>query len=273
LKAQSDIPVHHLLQTDFLVSDTGNINLGEFEINHRVDFFAIIWYLEDAGLHYIDFEPYPVKENTIYLLARGQVHALPGTPPKSRVILLSKSFFDGIADDDLRFLFGPFNNNGIDINDEAAETLAYLFQLMKIEGNMHNDARLQHFYIDAFLFQLLRLSRDSKSVLAYQDERMRRLIELIGQNHKTEKFAGFYADKIGVTAKRLNQIVKEKFELSVSQLIYNYTLIEARREISHGSKSLKEIAIDLGFKGQSYFSRFFKKQTGYSPERFRQENS
>jgi len=272
LKKTTEIPVHHLANTDFYASYTDGINLGDFRVSHRIDFFALIWFGSDDGLHYIDFNPYPVKKNIVYLLARNQVHAIPGNRPNSRVIIFSKAFFDSIEDDDLRFIFAPFNNEGIAIPDDMEEPLSNLFNLILLENTTHNDTRLLHIYTNALLLQLHRLSHNSAGRSAYHDERLRKLFELIGTHYKTQKLAGFYADKIGLTAKRLNQIVKEKLDLSVSQLIYNYTLIEAKREISHSTKSLKEIAIELGFQGQSYFSRFFKKQTSYTPERFRREN-
>ncbi|NCD71664.1 helix-turn-helix domain-containing protein [Mucilaginibacter agri] len=271
MKTSTEIPVHRLADSVFHASYGSDINLGDHSATHRVDFFAIIWFGSDSDPHYIDFKPYPVKKNTVYLLARNQVHSIPQSRPDARVIIFSKDFFDSIEEDDLRFIFVPFNNEGITITPEMEKPMTYLFDLIKLENSTNNNLHLLHIYTSAFLLQLHRLSHNSKTLTAYHDERLRKLFQLIGTHYKTQKLVDFYADKIGLTSKRLNQIMKEKIGLSISQIIYNYTLIEAKREISHRTKSMKEIAIELGFKDQSYFSRFFKKQTGITPEHFRKE--
>ncbi|MGB3383878.1 MAG: helix-turn-helix domain-containing protein [Marinomonas sp.] len=46
-------------------------------------------------------------------------------------------------------------------------------------------------------------------------------------------------------------------------------LLEAKRQLLYTSQSIEEIAYNLGFKDPAYFSRFFKKNTGYPPGRFR----
>ncbi len=46
-------------------------------------------------------------------------------------------------------------------------------------------------------------------------------------------------------------------------------ILEAKREIAYGKKSLKQISFELGFSDQAYFSRFFKVQTGIMPLEFR----
>ncbi|TDQ09445.1 AraC family transcriptional regulator [Pedobacter metabolipauper] len=272
MKISREIPLHRLDHKDVYASYAEEIDLGDFSTSHRIDFFAVIWYCSDRDTQYIDFEPYPVKTNLVYLLARNQVHALPGVPPKAKVLLLSKEFFDRIEEEDLRFLFFPFNNEAIVIPDEQTETLSRLFDLILHENKNDNESRLLHFYTNAYLLQLQRLSQNSTTRSALIDPRMRKLFQLISIHYKSQKLVGFYADKIGLSAKRVNQIVTEKTGITVSQLIYNYILIEAKREISHHDKSFKEIAIDLGFKGQSYFSRFFKRHTGTTPESFRQRH-
>ena len=55
-----------------------------------------------------------------------------------------------------------------------------------------------------------------------------------------------------------------------TDLIRNRILIHAKWQILHTLKPVKEISRELGFSDELYFSRLFKKATGYSPTFFRE---
>ena len=47
-------------------------------------------------------------------------------------------------------------------------------------------------------------------------------------------------------------------------------MIEAKRELYLTNKSVKEIAHDLGYDDEYYFSRFFKNNADVSPQMYRE---
>ncbi len=82
-----------------------------------------------------------------------------------------------------------------------------------------------------------------------------------------------YANEIGVSRDRLNSAVRRASGQSPLQIIHAATLDEARRLLAGSGMQTAEIAFALGFSDASYFSRFFRRMTGETPARFRQESN
>ena len=78
-----------------------------------------------------------------------------------------------------------------------------------------------------------------------------------------------YAAMLHVSAGHLSEVVKARSGKPAIAHIHARVILEARRMLFHSEQSLKEIAFDLGFSDASYFSRFFKRETGMTPVEYR----
>jgi AraC-like DNA-binding protein len=269
LRPTKNLPLHHLPAIQFLAADQSTA-FGEHVPDHRIDFYAIIWFREDGETHYIDFEAHPVLKNVVYLIGKNQVHSIPAVAlPKAKMIVFSAGFFDQIQEPFLRQLFSPFQNQGIPVPETLVATLTQLFDLILQESNHEADTAMLNKYTTAFLTHLYRLSKHIHSSAVNEDFRMIRLCQLVEIHYKEQRAAAFYAGIIGLTAKRINEILREKSGTTISGLINQLLLLEAKRELFHRRFSVKEIAYNLGFSDQSYFARFFRKHTGMTPEQFK----
>jgi AraC family transcriptional activator of pobA len=74
---------------------------------------------------------------------------------------------------------------------------------------------------------------------------------------------------LSISAKALNRISKTHFNKTLSNLIAERIIIEAKRELYLTAKSVKMIAYELGFNDEFYFSRFFKINAAVSPQIYR----
>lgn len=83
------------------------------------------------------------------------------------------------------------------------------------------------------------------------------------------KKAGDFARMLHVHPNHLNAALQEITGKSTTQHISERILQEARSLIAHTDWSIAEIAFSLGFDYVSYFNRFFKKYTGFTPVAFR----
>jgi AraC family transcriptional activator of pobA len=99
-------------------------------------------------------------------------------------------------------------------------------------------------------------------------EGMRGLLE---EHFRKQRLLGFYAEKLAMTPDRLNDIVKRATGVTAGHLIRQRVLTEAKRQLVFTTLPIHEIAYDLTFSDPSHFARFFRKQTGTTPQAFREQ--
>ncbi|CAG2531472.1 AraC-type DNA-binding protein [Maribacter dokdonensis] len=119
---------------------------------------------------------------------------------------------------------------------------------------------------------LLHLIRFQNNELLPQDIHQKRVfqfLELMEINFLNETNAEYYANQLGISTKRLNQVLQEKLNLTAKQVIQQRQITEAKRKLIRSEITTKELAFDLGFESISSFSRFFKKNVGVSPTAFK----
>ena len=125
--------------------------------------------------------------------------------------------------------------------------------------------------LKVFLLKLIQLKEQHFTLQDINEKRIYEFMMLIELNFYEERKAEFYAAKLDVSTKRLNQILKEKLDKTAVQLIHDRVILEAKRQLIHSEHTVKEIAYTLQFKDPSYFSRFFKTHTGQTPNQFQEE--
>ena len=78
-----------------------------------------------------------------------------------------------------------------------------------------------------------------------------------------------YAKKMNLTTYQLNAITKEALGKTCSEVISDGVVLEAKRRLLATATQVSQIAWDLGYEDVSYFIRFFKRHTAFTPEAFR----
>jgi AraC family transcriptional activator of pobA len=111
--------------------------------------------------------------------------------------------------------------------------------------------------------------RTGTVTLAPTDATVEALRRLVEEHFREQRLIGFYADKLAVTPDRLNDHVKRASGVTAGHLIRQRVLTEAKRALVFTGQPIHEISFDLGFADPSHFARFFRKQTGMTPQQFR----
>jgi AraC-like DNA-binding protein len=239
---------------------------------HRHDFYELVFFTKGNGTHSIDFSNYKVEPNLIYFLSPGQIHEMKSQECQGYVIALSKELFNHIQTaENISFsqLFHhPQNKCSINISTKHISTFHNLIKLLENEtAKTIQNQNLIRNYMSALLISCLECSHLSK--FNKINDRITRLRIEINESFITERSGTYYAQKICISLKHLNDLSKEALGKTVSQLIHERIILEAKREISYTDKSIKELAYKLGFKDPGYFNRFFKRFTEMTPDEFR----
>jgi AraC family transcriptional activator of pobA len=114
-------------------------------------------------------------------------------------------------------------------------------------------------------------ARTGMVTLRPADPTVEALRGLLDQHFHQQRQLGFYAEKLAMTPDRLNDIVKRSTGVTAGHLIRQRVLTEAKRQLVFTNVAIHEIAYDLGFSDPSHFARFFRKQTGTTPQAFREQ--
>lgn len=96
----------------------------------------------------------------------------------------------------------------------------------------------------------------------------KRFTELVQKNFAIERNISYYASLLGVTPRYLSQVVYQESGHSAGDYIRHFVITEAKQLVGSQQYSVKQISQMLGFTSVSFFSRYFKKMTGFSPKEF-----
>ena len=80
----------------------------------------------------------------------------------------------------------------------------------------------------------------------------------------------FYADKLCLSPKYLSELSKAVCGYTVQELVFKAITRKAMSLLDSTGKTVAEIADDFHFPNPSSFGTFFRKQTGMSPQKYRE---
>ena len=108
------------------------------------------------------------------------------------------------------------------------------------------------------------------SDMTRSDKILKDFTQLLSEHIMTETSVGFYAEKLCISKKYLSLIVKNKTHVSIGTIISVIRTETASRMLRDPEMTIQQIASMMSFSDQSSFGKFFKKHTGMSPLKYRQ---
>lgn len=154
---------------------------------------------------------------------------------------------------------------------EAADLIGRIKRELAQAGVAHAEVLLSYLKVLLVLATRSKLRQGSCEAGArLLPPELERLAELVEANYRTLHSPADYADLLHVTPKTLGRLVRKWLGKTPTDLIRDRILKHAKWELLHTLRPVKEIARELGYDDELYFSRLFKRATGYSPTFFRE---
>ncbi|NLR78232.1 helix-turn-helix domain-containing protein [Chitinophaga eiseniae] len=242
---------------------------------HRHTFYYVLVLEKASGEHTIDFTPYPVKDNTVFFMRPGQIHQLFLENGSRGYLLHFTDDFYAPAERAARQVLRSISTRNCFPMEQAQ--FSRLYQLLEIIHREYTEKQERYKQaiksaLDMVFLELLRQGgqpQPSDERPEYMQERLDELLELVEKHLPEHKQVAFYAAELHLSSYQLNTVTKTLLGKSCSALINDMIILEARRQLLATSNQVNQVAAMLGYEDVSYFIRFFKKHTGFSPEAFR----
>jgi AraC family transcriptional regulator, transcriptional activator of pobA len=244
---------------------------------HRHDFFFILALRKGKGTHEIDFKPYKVGDNTVFFIRPGQVHQITLKAGSTGYLIgFSKDFYapDDRCTSQLLRKIGTMTHCTLSHSafQKTESTLASTLQEYNVKPEGYDEVIKANLCI--FFTELVRQRQNTNKLptpdKSYAIERFDSFMSLLDTHISTCKQVSEYASMLNLSSYQLNAITRLMTGKTSSAMINEQIILEAKRNLLATSAQVKEIAYRLGYEDVSYFIRFFKKHTGFSPELFRQ---
>jgi len=212
---------------------------------HRINFFAVLMLEKGKVNHIIDFKKTIISQNECLIISKGQVHCF----------------------DKLNEYKGYYK-----VDKDSVE----IFELLNKEQKLkhHNlKSNIIASLLSAFLLKLENHNQKEpfKATYNHQYDLFVSFEKHLEIHFAENRNAKFYAEKQNITYKHLNEVCKQFSNKSAKEFIDDFIILEAKRQLTSTTLSVKEIAYYCGFDEVTNFQKYFKKIATETPISFRQK--
>jgi len=250
---------------------------------HKHSFYHLVLYTKGSGKQTIDFQNFPVRPYQIYFMIPGQVHSwdfegeVDGYIINFSAALFQSFLLKANYLEDFPFFSGDVQDAVIDIPKQLQEKVIALFEELIKENETVKPMGTD--LVKTIMLQLfihiarLNIAIQQSPVPSYNYTLLRNFQKLIEKNYVQLKLPKQYADLLYITSNHLNALCNDVLGMPAGEVIRNRVILEAKRLLINQDMTVQEISNHLNFADNSYFTKFFKKQTGLTPEEFRKKST
>ena len=158
----------------------------------------------------------------------------------------------------------------LSLDEQTKNEFLELFEKMQNEEQERKSyyREMMNSYFNLILSKYLR-STNAKTKNSYNKELVSRTKSYIKENYKQKIDFEAIAASFGYSYDRFRHIFAEETKTSINQYLLNCRLYAAKQMLISTNMSVKEIAIECGFKNNVHFNNFFTSKMNISPLKFR----
>lgn len=244
---------------------------------HAHSFYLLLYVTRGQGTHTIDLVSYELRPGGLYFLVPGQAHSwVLSADTQGYILFFSAAFYQRQYPAERLAAYPFFDPAYLPVMYLAPteSTLRELLTQVLAESSMVAANRDE--VVGAYVFLLLELAgryyaqEQAQRGPSHGLVQVRAFSHLLDLHFRTQKTVTYYADHLAVTANHLNALCRRVVNQTASDLIHERVITEAQRRLTHSADTVGQVAGYLGFDDASYFTRYFKKYVGQTPEAFRQ---
>lgn len=239
---------------------------------------SLIWFKSDNNKVTIDAVDYVFNNNDIISLT--EFHTINAESLQEATFIKWNRSFYCVVDHDSEvgckgiLYYGASTVPIISLDEKHVDILTTLFKMLYIEMESRDNLQLEmlQMMLKRLLILCTRIYKDQNLVSNLRTQSIDTIREynyLVEQHFKTKHTVKAYADLLFKSPKTLSNLFKKYGDTTPQQFIQNRLMLEARRMLTYTEKPISEIGFELGFSDLQSFSRFFSKQEGHSPQKFR----
>lgn len=251
---------------------------GQPDKPHNHDFEELLIGIHGELEHFIDFDATKTQAPFVSFVTKGKVHRLIPRIYKGKcdiwVIRFRSEFIP-----ETTFQLYSFYHTQANLELEKGHCFQRLVALCEMMYAETQQDTTDLSIIRQLLGVLFTMIEAERKKLEPQDEPIQKtqhisfgnFLTILEENYRRPVGVEFYAEKLFMSSRNLNIICQNILAQSVSEIIETRKLIEAKNLLISTEKTISEIAYELGYNENSYFSNVFKKKAGQSPGKFREE--
>lgn len=275
----SGIPVHHLHERDTRPVRVERFQPRDKDVKnevHRHDFHEIFFLSSGTGEHMIDLATHRFAAPSMHAIVAGQVHQLNRSADSSGAVLMfQREAIHGTSmDEDLHTLFSGSSGGPVwELAAEHHDLACDLIDLIARETATDDPSarRAANGLLAVLLAKCAHWAGSGQPPRKDVDpsDITRRFLGDVERDFLTERRVGAYADRYAITVDHLSDVLRARIGRSAMDVLQDRLILEAKRLLLHSTMSLKEVGFALNMEDPAYFSRVFKKATGYAPGDYR----